>query len=145
MGSWLSAVAALGVSTKVIEGPAVSSEDIAVRGVGFDVNFGNDCRRIWGGLTSDFASEELERCEDELATLWDFGGFAAPKTAVSEAVASGCGLSGVIECVVGLSSFCGVLFLRESFHITLRRSCCLVKEEVLGAVFCLVSDVLCPL
>lgn len=65
MGSCLSAVLGLGVSTNVIDGPVVSSEEIAVRGVGFDVNFGRDCRRIGDGLTKDFA----ERCEDELAIL----------------------------------------------------------------------------
>ena len=61
MGSCPLAVVGLGVSTNVIDGPVVSSEDIAVRGVGFDVNFGNDCRRIVGGFTGALAREDPER------------------------------------------------------------------------------------
>jgi hypothetical protein len=38
-----------GVSTNMIEGPGVSSEATAVRGVGFEVKFGSECSLNEGG------------------------------------------------------------------------------------------------
>lgn len=134
-GSCVVLVLGLGVSTNIIDGPDVSSSvDTAVRGVGFEVNLGRDWRCMGSGLAAGFAREELESCEEELATLWDFGRCDACGTAVSDTLASGWGLSGVTDCVVGLSSF-GV-FLK----MALRRSSCLEKNEVLGAVFRLRGD-----
>ena len=52
MGSFLRVVDGEGASTNMMEGPGASSGATAVRGVGLEVNFGNDCWRIGGGRTA---------------------------------------------------------------------------------------------
>jgi hypothetical protein len=47
-----------GVSTNMIEGPEASSCAIAVRGVRFEVNFGDECSSITEGWVSALAREE---------------------------------------------------------------------------------------
>lgn len=135
----------LGVSTNMMEGPwASSSVETAARGVGFDVNFGRDWRRMGGAMVGGFGWEEPEIWEEELATLWDFGCFSARRMAVSEALALKWGLRGVTDCEVGLSSPCEEASLRLPFQIALRRSSWREKNEVLGAVFLRRSDVVGP-
>ena len=86
-----------GVSTNMMEGPAVSSSATVVRGVGFEVNFGSDWWRIAGGLAGALIREDED---DGAASSLCF----AFSTAVSEAEALGCGLSGVMLFVVDLLS-----------------------------------------
>lgn len=129
MGSCFSVVDGCGVSTNIIEGPAASSVEIAVRGVGLEVNFGSDEGRTGDGGTKDFA----ERCEEELATLRAFDEDAlVVRMAVSDAAAFGCGRRGFTDCAPGISS---LLSLRGGFQIALRRSSWREKKELLGAVF----------
>ena len=100
-GFRFSVVDGCGVSTNIIDGPAASSVETAVRGVGLEVNFGSDEGPIGGGGTRDFA----ERCEEELAVLRGFEEDDLVRSmAVSDAVALGCGRSGVTDCVLGISS-----------------------------------------
>lgn len=146
-GFWAAAVLGLGVSTNMMDGPAVdSSVETAARGVGFEVNFGRDWRRTGGGIVvTGLGREELESCDEELAALWGFDGLsAARRMAVSEALASECGRSGVVECVVSRSSVCDGASLCVPFHMALRRSSWREKNEVLGAVFVRRSDLPWP-
>lgn len=73
-GFWVGAKLGFGVSMNMMEWPwGSSSVETAARGVGFDVNFGRDWRRMGGAMVGGFGREEPEIWEEELATLWDFG------------------------------------------------------------------------
>lgn len=60
MGSFFFIVVGEGVSTNMIEGPGASSRATAVRGTGFDVNFGNECPSIGGGGASALLRDDEE-------------------------------------------------------------------------------------
>jgi hypothetical protein len=114
-----------GVSTNMIEGPAASSRATAVRGVRFDVNFGNECSSIGTRWANDLAREEDESWDEVLAVLRAFFAlFPAFITAVSEAMAPACGLRGVTESTVGLAGVMELLLGEpcEPFQIAFLRS-----------------------
>lgn len=103
-GSFFRVAEGEGVSTNMIDGPAVSSGATAVRGVGLEVNFGNDWCLIGGGRTGTACvSGEVTCALDELSPI-----LLVVMSAVSEVVASGCGFNGVTESAVGRSSCEGV-------------------------------------
>lgn len=92
-GSGFRAVSGGGVSTNMMDGPAVSSGATAVRGVGLEVNFGRDWWRMGGGRGSVVALLDDSASDVEVV-----------RRAVSEVVASGWGFSGVTDEAVGRCS-----------------------------------------
>jgi hypothetical protein len=67
MGSFF--VAGEGVSTNMMEGPGASTVATAVRGVGLDVNFGNECSLMGGAWVIARPGDDEDSCDEELATL----------------------------------------------------------------------------
>jgi hypothetical protein len=123
-----------GVSTNMIEGPAASSRATAVRGVRFEVNFGNECPSIGGGWANALVREEDESWEEELAVLRAFFVLLpAFAITVSDAAAPACGLRGVTDSTVGLAGSIEALLGEpwEPFQIAFLRSSFREKKGVL--------------